>query len=99
MRNVDKNALAEVTITSSAIDLDGKNSWLISKVVINAAKDLGLTDIKKYLRLTDQIKKKINRLYIDWISAFDMFVKHFWKTYNNKKVTENMKIWQNIDLG
>ena len=65
VRNADKIALAEVGRTSSPIDLDGKYIWAISNVDIDAARDLGLTDIKKYWKLAGQIEKKVNGLYRD----------------------------------
>lgn len=40
----------------------------------------------------------MNRLYKDQILAFVVFMKYFWTTYKNKKVTENMKIRQKIDF-
>ena len=65
VRNVDKIALAEVGRTSSPIDLDGKYMWAISNVDIDAARDLGLTGIKKHWRLAGQIEKEVNGLHRD----------------------------------
>ena len=48
VRNADKIALVEVRKTSSPMDLDDKYIWAISNVDIDAAKDLGLTGIKKH---------------------------------------------------
>lgn len=39
----------------------------------------------------------MNELQKYWILALIIFVKDFWKIYNNEKITENMKIRQNID--
>lgn len=39
--------------------------WAISNVDIDAARDLGLTGIKKYWKRAGQIKKKVNGLYRD----------------------------------
>ena len=90
--NVDKITLAEFGKTLSPIDLDGKYIWAISNINIDTTRDLGLTGINKYSRLAGQIEKEVNRLHRDWISALAVLVKHFWKTYENEKVTENMKI-------
>ena len=98
VRNTDKIAQIEVAKTSSLIDFDGKYMWAISNVDIDATRNLGLTDIKKYQRLASQIEKKVNELYRDWIPVLAAFMKHFWKTHNNEKVTKNMKIRQDIDL-
>lgn len=97
VRNVDKITLAEVRKTLSPMDLDGKYMWVINNVDINTTKDLGPSSIKKHWRLVGQIEKEVNGLHRDWISVLAIFVKHSWKTHNNKKVTENMKIRQNID--
>ena len=99
VRNADKIALAEVGRTSSPMGLDGKYMWAISNVDIDAARDLGLTGIKKHWRLAGQIEKEVNGLHRDWIPALAMFVKHSRKTHNNEEVTENMKIRRDIDLG
>ena len=48
IRKADKIVLAEIRITLSLIDINGKYIWVISNVDIDAAKDLGLTDIKKH---------------------------------------------------
>ena len=41
-------ALAEVTRVSSPVDLAGRYNWVMSNADLDAAKELGLTDIKKY---------------------------------------------------
>ena len=99
MRNADKIAQVEVVRTLSPMDLDGKYMWTMSNIDIDAAKDLGLTDIKKHLRLAGQIEKKVDRLHRDWIPALAAFMKHFRKTNDNEEVTENMKIRRDIDPG
>ena len=99
VRNADKIAQAEVARTSSPMDLDGKYMWAMSNVDIDAARDLGLTDIKKHWRLAGQIEKEVDGLHRDWIPALAAFVKHSWKTNNNEEVTENMKIRRDIDFG
>ena len=99
VRNADKIALAEVRSALSLMDLDGKYMWAISNVDIDAARDLGLTGIKKHWRLAGQIEKEVNGLYRDCIPALVAFVKHFRKTHDNEEVTENMKIRRDIDPG
>ncbi|WP_375449299.1 hypothetical protein [uncultured Nostoc sp.] len=97
VRNVDKIALAEVGKTLSLMDLDGKYMWAISNVDIDVARDLELTDIKKHWRLAVQIEREVNGLYRNWMLALAAFLKHFWKTYNNKELMENMKIRRDIN--
>ena len=65
VKNVDKIAQPEVTRTLSLMDLDSKYMWAMSNVDIDAARDLGLTDIKNQYRLTDQIEKEVDGLYRD----------------------------------
>ena len=65
VRNANKIALAEVRRTSSPMDLDGKYMWAISNVDIDAARDLGLTNIKKHWKLAGQIEKEVNGLHKD----------------------------------
>ena len=48
VKNADKIALVEVVRTSSPMNLDGKYMWAISNIDIDAARDLGLTGIKKH---------------------------------------------------
>lgn len=48
IEKVDKTAIAEVAKKLSIINLDNKYSWIINNSDMNAAKDLGLTSIKKY---------------------------------------------------
>ena len=63
VKNADKIVLAEVGRTSSLMDLDGKYMWAISNDDIDAARDLGLRDIKKQWRLASQIEKEVNGLH------------------------------------
>ena len=63
VRNANKIALAEFGRTLSPMDLDGKYMWAISNVDIDAARDLGLTGIKKHWRLAGLIEKEVNRLH------------------------------------
>ncbi len=46
----DTTAPAEVARISSLIDLAGRYNWVMSDADLNAAKELGLTGIKKYWR-------------------------------------------------
>ena len=48
IRNVDKIAQIEIARMSSPMYLDGKYIWAINNIEIDMARDLGLTDIKKY---------------------------------------------------
>ena len=91
--------MAEFGKTLGLIDLNNKDFWAISNIDINVAKNLGLTSIQKHWRLTEQIKKKVNGLYRDWIPVLTVFVKYSRKMHDNKKVTENMKIRWDIDPG
>ena len=99
MRNANKISLAEVGKTSSPMDLDSQYIWAISNIDIDAARDLGLTGIKKHWRLAGQIEKEVNRLHRDWIPALAAFVKHSRKTHDNEKVIENIKIKRDINSG
>ena len=92
VRIADKIVQAEVPRTLSPMDLDGKYMWAMSNIDIDTARDLGLTGIKKHWRFTSQIEKDVDGLHKDWILTLVAFVKHFWKTNDNKEVTENIKI-------
>lgn len=48
MGNTDKITLTKITKTLSLIDFDSKYIWIISNVDNDVARDLKLTDIKKY---------------------------------------------------
>lgn len=73
--------------------------YIISNVDIDMAGNLRLTDIKKYSKLTSQIKKEINELYKDYILALAVFVNYSQKIYDNVEVTENMKVSWDKDFG
>ncbi len=62
---LDKTAMAKVAKVLIVIDLGSKYSWAISDIDINIARDLGLTDIKKYWRYASQIQAKVDWLYKD----------------------------------
>lgn len=89
--------MAEVVKVWNVIDLGSKYNWAINNADINVARDLRLTNIKKYWRYASQIQAKINWLYKNKISALRAFVKHSRKMHNNKKVTENMMIKREIN--
>ena len=63
---------------------------------LDAAKELGLTGIKKYWKSAGQIELELDRLY-DWIPALAEVVRYSRRVYNNKKVTKNIKARQNIN--
>lgn len=63
IENIDKTAKAKVAKVSNAIHLDSKYSWAISNSDMDAAKDLKLTEIKKYLKCAGQIQDKMDWLY------------------------------------
>lgn len=67
MRNIDKILLVEVVKMLSLINLNSKYIQVINNININTVKYLGLTNIKKYQKLTCQIEKEVNRLYKNWI--------------------------------
>ncbi len=55
IENTEKTAIVEVTKVLSDIDLGSKHSWAISNADMDAARDLGLTSIRKYWRCAGQI--------------------------------------------
>ena len=68
----------------------------MSNTNLDAAQERELTDIKKYQRQAGQVKMKLDWLH-DWIPALAIFVRYSRRMYNNKEVTKNMKVKQNID--
>ena len=80
----------------SSVDLIGKYRWVISNANIDAAKELGLTGIKKYWRYAGQVEMELDWLH-NWILAVATFVRHSHKVYNNEEVTKNMNARQDID--
>lgn len=88
---------AKVVKMSNPINLNSKYIWAVSNTDIDTARDLRLTDVKKYQRRTGQIKKEVNRLHKDYILALATFVKYFRRTHNNEKVTGNMRIRLEVD--
>ncbi len=63
---------------------------------LDAAKELGLTGIKKYWRCTGQIKIELDWLH-DWILVLIIFVMHSCKVYDNKEIGQNMSVKWNIN--
>lgn len=86
---VVRNAIkqAKVAKMSNSINFDSKYMQVINNIDIDAAKDLGLTGVKKYLKRTSQIKVKVNWLYRNQILVLAIFIKHFRKMYDNEKMT------------
>lgn len=79
-----------------ALNFIGKYKWEMSNADLNATKELGLTDIKKYWRYTSQVKIEVDWLH-DWISVLATFMRYLLRVYNNTKVTNNLKVKQDID--
>ena len=70
--------------------------WAMSNIDINAAKELGLTSIKKYWRRARQVEIELDWLH-NWIPALATFVRHLRKMYDNEEVTKNINARQDID--
>ncbi len=92
----DTTAPAEVTRVSSLVDLTGRYNWAMSDADLDAAKELGLTGIKKYWRHAGQVEIELDWLY-DWIPTLAIFVKHLHRVYDNKEVGHNMSVRRDID--
>ena len=63
---------------------------------MDAAKELGLTGIKKYWRRVGQVEMELDWLH-DWIPALATFVRHSRSVYDNEEVTQNMNARRDID--
>ena len=59
----DTTAPAEVARASSPVDLAGKYMWAMSIADMDAAKELGLTGIKKYWRRAGQVEMELDWLH------------------------------------
>lgn len=94
IENRDKTIIAEVI---KVIHLENKHGQIISNSDINAARNWEIISIKKFWKCISQIQDKVDKLDKNWIPIFEGFIKHFWKMHNNKKITKNMKIEQNIN--
>ncbi len=92
----DKTVPAEVARVSSLVDLAGRYNWAMSNADMDAAKELGLTGIKKYWRRADQVEMKLDWLH-DSIPALATFVKHSYRVYDNEEVGQNMSLRRDID--
>ncbi len=68
----------------------------MSNVDMNAAKELGLTGIKKYWRRAAQVEMELDWLH-DWIPALATFVRHSQKVYDNEEVGQNMSVRRDIN--
>lgn len=93
---IDTTAQAKLAWTLSLVDLARRYKWAMSNVNLDVTKELGLTGIQKYQRCVDQVKMELDWLH-DWIFAQTTFVKHSRRVYDNDKVTELMKVRQDID--
>ncbi len=71
----DTTAPAEVGRVSSPVDLVGRYNWAMSDADLDAAKELGLTGIKKYWRRAGQVEMQLEWLH-DWIPVLTTFVRH-----------------------
>lgn len=60
---IDKVAIAKVAKVASAIDIGNKYRQAISNDDMDAARDLGLTGVKKEWRCVGQIQAEIDWLY------------------------------------
>lgn len=98
IKNANKTGMAEVAKVMSGIDHGNKYNQVINNANIDVARNQRPTSIKKYQKYTSQIKDKVDQLYKVWIPILTTFVKHFQKTYNNKKITNNIMIKCKIDL-
>lgn len=74
-----------VRITSSLIHFNDRCIQAINNADINMAKNLGLMNIKNTRNMLIKLKKKVNRLYRDQISAFTIFMIYLRLIYNNQK--------------
>lgn len=69
----------------------------MSNVDLDAAKEIELTNIKKYWRYARQVEIELDQQY-DQILILATFMKHLHRVYNNKNVTNNMNAKRDIDL-
>lgn len=88
---IDITTSAELAQVSSPVNLTSRYKQAMSNPEINVAKELRLTGIKKYQRYTSQVEIELDWLH-DQIPAFAIFVRHLYRVYNNKKVTQNMSV-------
>ncbi len=93
---VDTTALAEVARVSSPVDLVGRYNWAMSDADLDVAKELRLTDIKKYWRRADPVEMELDWLY-NWFPTLATFVRYSCRVYDHKKVGQNMSVRQDID--
>ncbi len=93
---VDTTAPVEMAWVSSPIDLVGRYNWGISDADLDAAKELGLTSIKKYWRRAGQVEIELDRLH-DWIPTLATFVRHSRRVYDNKEIGQNISVRRDIN--
>ena len=72
---MDTTVPAEVVQILSPVDLAMKYRWVIINIDMNAAKELGLTGVKKYWRHTGQVEMELNWLH-DLILVLAICVRH-----------------------
>ena len=89
-------APAKVAQLLSLIDLARRYNWAMSDAELDAAKKQGLNGIKKYSRCAGQVEMELDWLH-NWFLALAIFVRHSHRLYNNKKISQNISVWQNID--
>lgn len=95
--NIDKIVMVDIIRTSSLINLNSRYIQAISNININAAKNLGLINIKKYGKHMSQILNELKKLFGDKIAALTTFMTHLHQMHNNIVITKNMKIRQDIN--
>ena len=64
-----------MALASSAVDITWRNTLAMVNIDINAAKKLGLTGVKKYLRCASQVEIELDWLHY-WISELVTFIRH-----------------------
>lgn len=68
----------------------------MQNIDLDATKKLGLTDFKKYWQCVSLVKIELDWLH-NWILVLAICMRHSCKGYDNKAVTENIKIKQDIN--
>ncbi len=87
----DTTVPTKVARVSSPVDLVGRYNWAMSDADLDAAKELGLTGIKKYWIRAGQVEIELDWLH-DWIPALATFMKHSRRVYDNEKIGQNMSV-------
>ncbi len=92
----DTTAPAEVARVSSPVDLAERYIWAICNADLDAAKELGLTGIRKYWRCIGQVVMELDWLY-DCVPVLATFVRYSHRVYNNEEVGQNMSVRRDIN--